>query len=230
MESEKTFVLGVCGGSSSGKSYMTKDISSMLIDLGISCTVVPIDDYYVPARVRKVLQESEKWVSFDHISAFDVPVLLADLQELLAGNTVQGVQYDMEKSDRKAEKKELLPANVIILEGIMLLSITDLYKVLTYSVFLDIELDWMLHSRIARDTKTVEQGGRGRTIESVLAQWPQVREGHLRLLQTVQEVKSRQLTPVTVIENRYYENQTETPALDLVRGFVLRNLEAQKKK
>jgi uridine kinase len=168
-------VVGICGGSGSGKTTVTR---ALVDHLGSDCAaVIPHDAYYrdlshlpPPERARD---------NVDHPDAFDTGLLAADLAALRAGRPVETPVYDFVSHVRRPERRRVEPRPVIIVEGILILADARLRPLLDIKVFVETAADIRLIRRIRRDTAE-----RGRTLEGVLAQYEAtVRPMHLQFVE-----------------------------------------------
>ncbi|VDN99594.1 unnamed protein product [Rodentolepis nana] len=161
---DKCFVVGICGGSSSGKTTVAQKIIEKLNVSWVS--ILSMDSYY------KVLSEEEKLLAkegrydFDHPSAIDSKLLIDHLSRLKEGKSVQVPEYDFSTHSRVAKTRTLYGANVVIFEGIMAFCYPDLAKLLDLKIFVDTDSDERLSRRLLRDICY-----RGRQIEDILTQY-----------------------------------------------------------
>jgi len=141
-------VIGVCGGSASGKSRLAHYLKTRL---GRRASVFCMDWYY---RDRGGLPpEKASKVNFDHPSAIETPLLLSHLKRLLAGDAVDAPIYDYATSSRLKQTRRVQPAPVIIIDGIFSLCEPRVQKLLDLSVYIDVPSDVRLVRRIRRDLR-----------------------------------------------------------------------------
>ncbi|VUZ54561.1 unnamed protein product [Hymenolepis diminuta] len=161
---DKCFVVGICGGSGSGKTTVAQKIIEKLNVSWVS--ILSMDSYY------KVLSEEEKLIAlegrydFDHPSAIDSKLLINHLSRLKEGKSIQVPEYDFSTHSRVAKTRTLYGANVVIFEGIMAFCYPELSKLLDLKIFVDTDSDERLSRRLLRDICI-----RGRQIEDVLLQY-----------------------------------------------------------
>jgi uridine kinase len=158
----KPLIIGIAGGTGSGKSTVARRIAEALPQASVA--FVEMDSYY---RDFSDLSPDElERVNWDHPDAFD-NVLLADhLQKLSNGEAVDCPAYDFAKHARTKTMRRIEPADVVVIDGILLLADETLRDVCDVKVFVDADADIRLIRRIRRDTLM-----RGRTLESVLEQY-----------------------------------------------------------
>lgn len=157
----KTMIIGIAGGTGSGKTTITKKIQAAF---GDDVTVVYHDNYY-KCHDEMPFEERCK-LNYDHPDAFDTELLVSDLKKLMSGETVFGPTYDYTVHNRSDVLAELRPARVIIVEGILIFASQELRDLMDIRIFVDTDTDVRILRRILRD---VEE--RGRSLESVITQY-----------------------------------------------------------
>lgn len=160
----KTFIIGVSGGSGSGKSTVTEQIIKVVGSKNVA--VLLQDNYYIDRSHLSAIERNK--LNFDHPDAFDWDLMKKQLNDLYNGLPINVPLYDFTTHTRKKEVKLLLPAKVIIVEGIFALFDEQMSNKMSLRIFVDAASDVRLMRRIKRDI--VE---RGRTIDSVLTQYSQ---------------------------------------------------------
>lgn len=168
-------LIGVAGGSGSGKTTVAKELFRQFQN--DSVTMIEQDSYY---KDQSHLSADERALTnYDHPFAFDNDLLLAHLQELLAGKAIEKPIYDFKLHNRKEEKVKVDPKDVIILEGMLILEDTRIRDLMDIKVFVDTDADVRIIRRIARD---IEE--RGRSLDSVVNQYLNVvRPMHLQFIE-----------------------------------------------
>ncbi|MFP3389108.1 uridine kinase [Brevibacillus reuszeri] len=168
-------LIGVAGGSGSGKTTVAKELFRQFQN--DSVTMIEQDSYY---KDQSHLSADERALTnYDHPFAFDNDLLLAHLQELLAGRAIEKPIYDFKLHNRKEEKVKVDPKDVIILEGMLILEDTRIRDLMDIKVFVDTDADVRIIRRIARD---IEE--RGRSLDSVVNQYLNVvRPMHLQFIE-----------------------------------------------
>jgi uridine kinase len=156
------FIIGVAGGSGSGKSTVTEHILEVIGKDSVSVLIQ--DNYY--KDLAKLTPEQRRMVNFDHPDAFDWELMLKHLDDLANGLPVEMPTYDYTKDTRKAETITLLPAKIIIFEGIFSLLDIDVTNYMSLRIFVDTADDIRFIRRLQRDITE-----RGRTTESVIKQY-----------------------------------------------------------
>ncbi len=167
-------VIGIAGGSGSGKSTVVNKIVEEFTDSPIS--VLEVDSYYWDNS--SLTDEERKQINFDHPSAIEIELLISDLNKLIAGEGIDTPIYDYITSSRSAKSVRVEPAEIIIVEGIFGLYYEELRALLDIKIFVDAENDDRLMRIIGRDT--IE---RGRTLEDVLKHYDDtVKPMHLQFI------------------------------------------------
>jgi uridine kinase len=171
---EKIHFIGVTGGSGSGKSTVARNV---LESVGPEVvTYIQQDSYYrdlghLPFEVRTQL-------NFDHPEAFDNALFLSHLQAMQRGEPVEKPLYDFKTYTRMGTEK-VLPRQVILVEGILVLGETDIRDMLDIKIFVDTDPDIRIIRRLRRDV--IE---RGRSLEKVLSQYVEtVRPMHQQFIE-----------------------------------------------
>ena len=175
VRSGRTVVLGVAGGSGSGKSTVVSEVCRLL---GPGHTTVLHQDAYY-RDLAHIPFEERVTVNFDHPRSLENELLVEHVEALLRGEPVQAPLYAFSTHTRRPETEPHEPAPVVILDGILVLSDPRLRERMDLKVFVDTEADLRLIRRIRRDV--IE---RGRTPESVIAQYEAtVRPMHLEFVE-----------------------------------------------
>lgn len=158
----KSWVLGLCGGTCSGKSTLSKRVLQILD--GLDAAEICFDSYYRP--LDHLPSSDRKKVNFDHPDSLDVALFVEQLGGLSSGRGVAQPLYDFERHTRGATTRWIAPAPFVVADGILLLSFPKVRQILDFTVFLDVPEANRLSRRVARD-----QVERGRTEESIRAQF-----------------------------------------------------------
>lgn len=159
----KTTIIGIAGGTASGKSTLAKKIYDKSSNYG-SVALIKIDDYY-KVLDHLTLEEREK-VNYDHPSSLDIDFFISQLNELKNGKAIEKPIYDFSAHNRSSETVIINPSNVIIVEGILIFAIPELLKMFDMKIFVDTPDDIRFIRRLKRDMEA-----RGRDVESVINQY-----------------------------------------------------------
>ncbi|MBQ1506468.1 MAG: uridine kinase [Erysipelotrichales bacterium] len=158
----KPVIIGIAGGSASGKTSIAAKIRESFED-GMA-EIIRMDDYYND-QSNMTMEERLK-VNYDHPFAFDVDLLIKHLKLLISGTPVEVPTYSFVEYTRAPETRLVNPTDVIILEGLFVLEEPRIRDFLDIKVFVDTDADIRFIRRLVRDVKK-----RGRTLDSVVNQW-----------------------------------------------------------
>ena len=158
----KPEVIGISGGTGSGKTFLTKKIIETSMTTNIA--VIEQDAYY--KDLSHMPYEDRIKQNFDHPDSIDVDLFETQLQQLINGNTIKIPTYDFSNHIRSNKTKEIPYSSIIIVEGIFVLYYLQLRKLYTIKVFIDTSEKVRFQRRMDRDIKE-----RGRTPESVKLQY-----------------------------------------------------------
>lgn len=168
-------IVGVAGGSGSGKTTVARNLIAALDPLRVA--LIEQDAYY---RDRRDLTPDQRaGLNYDHPNSIDEELLLEHLRELRAGRGIEKPVYDFVQHLRRADTRLVQPQPCIVVEGILILTNPTIRELFDLRLFVDTDADLRFIRRLRRDT--VE---RGRTVESVIAQWEAtVRPMHLQFVE-----------------------------------------------
>ena len=158
----KPVIIGVTGGSGSGKTTVSRAIFEQLH--GHSLLILQEDSYYND-QSDMPFEERIK-TNYDHPNAFDTELLVKQLKDLLDWKTIEKPIYDYTEHTRSSEVEKVEPKEVIILEGILVLNDPALRDLMDIKIFVDTDDDIRIIRRIQRD---IEE--RGRSLQSVIDQY-----------------------------------------------------------
>ncbi len=200
---KKRTLIGIAGGTGSGKTLVANRISEALGDREV---VVLRQDHYYKDLAHLPFEERVR-TNFDHPDAFDTPLLRAHVRVLLEGGTIAQPNYDFTQHLRLPEATRVGGHPIVLLEGIMVLGDEELRSMMDIKVYVDTDGDIRLMRRIRRDVAE-----RGRTLESVLVQYElQVRPMHLQFVEP-----TKRYADIVVPEGGY-----NRVAIDLLRTKIV---------
>ena len=156
-------VIGIAGGTGSGKTTLMKNIITRFADV---VTVLSHDNYY--RRRDELTYEQRCQINYDEPAALETDLMARHLDALRRGETIECPVYDFTQHNRSNETVTIAPKNVIIVEGILIFEDRPLRELMDIKIFVDTDADVRLCRRIKRDVNK-----RGRTLESVLLQYQQ---------------------------------------------------------
>ena len=155
-------VIGVAGGSGSGKTTVVRRIFDAIDASRVS--VIEHDRYY---RDRNDLRLEERAsLNYDHPDSLETDLLVRHVKELRAGRSVEVPVYDFARHARKDETETIAPRPALIVEGILIYTDPELRKLMDVKVYVDTDDDTRFIRRLRRDISE-----RGRTVESVIEQY-----------------------------------------------------------
>ena len=162
---QKTTVIGIAGGTGSGKTTVVKKIAEALPPHYVA--VVPLDSYY--NDTSEMTDEERHAINFDHPDAFDWKLLTKHVNDLRNGVAIEQPTYSYLLCNRLKETIHVEPKPVIIIEGIMTLLNKKLRDIMDLKIFVDTDPDERLIRNIQRDTID-----RGRTVSMVVDRYLEV--------------------------------------------------------
>jgi uridine kinase len=168
-------IVGVAGGSGSGKTTVARRLLQQLD--GTSVALIDMDAYY-RNMVHLGLEERRR-VNWDHPDAFELDLLVAHLEALKAGTSIRKPVYDFVAHLRSEESVDVQPADVVVIDGILLFVDPRVRDLCDVKVYVDTDADIRLLRRIRRDMRV-----RGRPLEEILDQYmATVRPMHLEFVE-----------------------------------------------
>ncbi|MCA0969992.1 uridine kinase [Halobacillus litoralis] len=172
---DKPVVIGVAGGTGSGKTSVTRSIIQRFADKSI---LMIEQDYYYKDQSHLPFEERLQ-TNYDHPLAFDNELLIEHLNHLINQESVEKPVYDYKMHTRSDETIHVEPKEVIIVEGILVLEDERLRDLMDIKVFVDTDADVRIIRRMMRDINE-----RGRTLDSVIEQYINVvRPMHLQFVE-----------------------------------------------
>ena len=162
---QKTTIIGIAGGTGSGKTTVVKKIAEALPPHYVA--VVPLDSYY--NDTSEMTDEERHAINFDHPDAFDWKLLTKHVNDLRNGVAIEQPTYSYLLCNRLKETIHVEPKPVIIIEGIMTLLEKKLRDIMDLKIFVDTDPDERLIRNIQRDTID-----RGRTVSMVVGRYLEV--------------------------------------------------------
>jgi uridine kinase len=191
--------IAIVGGTGSGKTTLAHALHERL---GNDCAVIDHDSYYrdlshLPAPARAV-------VNFDHPDSLENSLLIDHLHRLRAGRSIDKPKYCFATHSRLPEREWIAPKPIIVVEGILLMALPELRSAFDLRVFVEVPDDVRALRRLRRDVNE-----RGRTIESVCAQW----------MQTVKPMHERYVAPARRGADLVVSG--EAPMLDAVQRILM---------
>ena len=157
----KTTIIGIAGGTGSGKSTFNNRLKQYF---GDNITVIYHDNYY---RQHDDLNFAERQtINYDHPESLETDLLIEHLQKLRQGQSVECPVYDFSQHNRSKETITIKPSRVIVVEGILILQDERLRNMFDIKIFVEADADERILRRILRDMKE-----RGRDLENIIDQY-----------------------------------------------------------
>ena len=198
-------IIGIAGGTGSGKSTFTNRLKKRF---GDHVTVIYHDNYY--RRHDDISFEDRKKINYDHPDSLETELLIEHLEQLKKGNSIMCPVYDYTVHNRSNDVVEIKPSNIIILEGILVLSDERLRQMVDIKVFADADADERILRRVLRDVKE-----RGRDIDNIIEQY----------LTTVKPMHYLYVEPMKMYADIVINSGMNEVALDLVANKISSLLE-----
>lgn len=171
----KPLIIGVAGGSGSGKTTVVNTISKTL---GANKHLLLQHDSYYRDLKHLPFEERIKQ-NFDHPASLETELLIRHINALSEGYPIEVPQYDFAKHIRKEQTTSVTPKEVILVDGILIFSEPELLELMDVKIFVDTDDDIRLLRRLKRDISE-----RGRSVENVMEQYQKfVRPMHLEFVQ-----------------------------------------------
>jgi uridine kinase len=198
----KPFVIGVAGGSGSGKSTVTREVLASIGPEMVS--VVMQDDYYLDQS--HLSPEDRRKTNYDHPHAFDWPLMVQHVRALRSGETIEMPVYDFAADNRSSKTITVKPAPVIVIEGLFALFDAELRKMMSLKIFVDTAPDVRFIRRLQRD-----MAERARSAESVIAQY----------METVRPMHKQFIEPTKRHADVILPHGANGPAVDIITTKVV---------
>lgn len=165
------FLIGVAGGTASGKTSVCRKIMEQLGQTALESrmkrvVMISQDSFYKNLSTADRARADQGEFNFDHPDAFDTNFMRTTLEAVLQGRRMEIPIYDFKTHSRTKESRTVYPADVVLLEGILVLYDQDVRYMMHMKLFVDTDSDTRLARRVLRDTNE-----RGRELEQVLNQY-----------------------------------------------------------
>ena len=172
---QKPFIIGVAGGSGSGKTTVVRHILERIGEDKL--VLIQHDSYY--RDLKHLPFEDRARQNFDHPASLETELMIRHLNALSNGYSIDMPLYDFSRHIRLQETKTIYPRDIILIDGILIFTETELRNLMKIKVFVDTDDDIRLLRRLRRDIHE-----RGRDLENVLTQYEKfVRPMHLEFVE-----------------------------------------------
>lgn len=195
-----TIIIGVAGGTGSGKSTFTNRLKAFF---GDRITVIYHDNYY--RRHDDIPFEERKLINYDHPDALETDLLVRHLQEFKEGRSIECPIYDFARHNRSNQVAEIKPSRVIIVEGILILQDARLRDLFDIKIYVDADADERILRRALRDMKE-----RGRDLDNIIEQY----------LTTVKPMHYMYVAPTRYLADIVINSGFNDVAFDIVKNKI----------
>ena len=196
----ETIIIGVAGGTGSGKSTFTNRLKAFF---GDRITVIYHDNYY--RRHDDIPFEERKLINYDHPDALETDLLVHHLQDLKDGRSIECPIYDFARHNRSNKVAEIKPSRVIIVEGILILQDARLRDLFDIKIYVDADADERILRRALRDMKE-----RGRDLDNIIEQY----------LTTVKPMHYMYVAPTRYLADIVINSGFNDVAFDIVKNKI----------
>jgi uridine kinase len=199
-------IIGIAGGTGSGKTTVVNQIIEELKNEEVD--VISQDSYY--QDTTHLSFEERKKINFDHPKSIDFDLLVEHLKELKAGNSIEEPLYSFKEHNRTGETRTIHPRKVLIVEGILILTHTDVRDMFDIKIYVHADSDERLIRRLKRDINE-----RGRDLDEVLWRYQTtLKPMHQQFIEPTKE-----FADIIIPTNRY-----NTVAVDIVQTIIRQRL------
>ncbi len=200
------FLIGIAGGTASGKTSLVNELLEEFSENEI--TVISQDNYY--HETNEMNDENKREINFDHPSAIDFKLLTSQLNDLKNGKKVKQPLYSFKEHNRLKKTKNTHPKKIIIIEGILIFTNSELRNMLDAKIYIDTDADERLIRRVKRDVSE-----RGRNITDVFNRYQEtLKPMHNKFIQ-----KTRKFADIIIPNNRYND-----VGIKFVKSFIKEKL------
>ncbi len=202
-------MIGIAGGSGSGKSTFARKIITRLKNKHV--IHLHQDSYYLPTQPKDHFVKGKP--NFDHPDSFDWPLLRSHLKELKEGRSISAPVYDFNTSSRLSETEDFQPSQICLFDGIYALWDEEVRSHLDLKIFLHVDADIRFIRRLHRDVRE-----RGRSLDSIISQY----------YDTVRPMHSQFLEPTSKWADIQIGEETDIPA-EVIASQITHVLNERKK-
>jgi uridine kinase len=162
VEPMKPLIIGIAGGSGSGKSTVARNVAQAARTESVA--FIDMDAYYL--NYSHLSYDERRKINWDHPDAFDWELLVTQLEQLAAGQPIEKPVYDFVNHTRSEKTVVIPPADVVVIDGILLFADARVRDLCDVKVFVDADADIRLIRRMRRDMNK-----RGRPLEEIIDQY-----------------------------------------------------------
>jgi uridine kinase len=162
MNNNKPYIIGVAGGSGSGKTFFLKCFLHHFSSEEVC--LISQDDYYKPKETQQI--DENGWINFDLPDGIDDVKLLNDIKLLIDGKSIEKMEYTFNVNEENARLLNITTAPIIIVEGLFVFHYPEIASLFDMKIFMDADEEITLNRRISRDEME-----RGYSRDMVMYQW-----------------------------------------------------------
>ena len=133
MNLKKPYLIGIAGGSASGKTYL---LNALLNHFNADEICLISQDHYYKPQAEQFVDENGQ-INYDLPEGIDKTKLLADIEQLLLGNTIQKLEYTFNNPAAKPKELTIHPAPIIVIEGLFIFHFQELFNAFDLKIFID---------------------------------------------------------------------------------------------
>lgn len=202
----KALLVGLSGASGSGKSFFAEMLKTRLAGQRV---IILSQDFYYKEQSHTTFQERQL-VNYDHPDAVDFDLLIDHLTLLKRGQAVDQPLYDFSQHNRGPEVRTVGPAEIVMMDGILIYAVEACRRLFDYRIFVETPLDLCFIRRLRRDLRE-----RGRSVDSVVEQY----------LNTVRPMYLEFVEPARQFADRVVDGEGDVSHdIDSIRAFLLDQL------
>lgn len=213
MKYVKPYIVGISGGSASGKTSFLKGLNQVLPNH--STCIVSQDNYYLP--IQEQSKDLNNQVNYDLPTSIDREAFYMDMMLLSNGELVEREEYTFNNSSKQAKFITMQPAPLLIMEGLFIFHYSEISDALDLKIYIDSEESIKLKRRLKRD-----KDERGYPEETVMYQW----ENHVMPAYLAYLKPYKQYADIIVSNNHSYEKGLEVVSDHLISVLQRKQLEA----
>ena len=196
----KTTIIGIAGGTGSGKSTFTNRLKDYF---GDRVTVIYHDDYY--KAHDEIPFEERQYINYDHPDSLETDLLVQHLEALREGRSIECPVYDFTRHTRSHRTKIIEPSQVIIVEGILIFQDERLRNLFDIKIFVEADADERILRRVLRDMNE-----RGRDLENIINQY----------LTTVKPMHYLYVEPTKTLADIFINSGLNDVAFDIMKTKI----------
>ena len=194
------YIIGIAGGSGSGKSTFAAKLLERFPD---RIALVSCDNYYLPHD--ELTLEERRHLNYDAPEAFEFELMISQIEALKRGEAVDCPVYDFTRHTRSGEVVHIEPRPVIIIDGILIFSEPRLRDIMDMKIYVETDADERILRRVRRDTRE-----RGRDIDDIIEQY----------LATVKPMHNAHVEPTKAFADIIINGGMNSVALDIVKSKI----------